>query len=233
MAKPNGQSSRREFVEGMGKLASLAFIPPVAEGALSRPIPPSEGAASLPAWDLSWIARLTNATDRAVFDWPTLGDPADPSILQFAARYLDNCRAVYPAGSYVARVVFNIRTQAVPAALNDDTWARFELGAEYGVQDPTTKAPATRNPFWHRAPSPVPDYVMPTLQDFVDGGAFCLVCDFALGHLARRLATKRGVETATIHETLRAGFVPQAYAVPSGMFGLARAQNAGCAYMRF
>lgn len=233
MAKRDGQSSRREFVEDMGKLASLALIPPVVNSALPRPIAPSEGSAPSALWDLSWIARLTDATDRAVFDWPTLGDPADPSQLQFAARYLDNCRAVYPSGSYVARVVFNIRTQAVPAALNDDTWARFELGAEYGVKDPTTQRPATRNPFWHRAPSPVPDYVMPTLQDFVDGGAFCLVCDFALGHLARRLATKRGADAATVHDALRAGFVPHAYAVPSGMFGLARAQNAGCAYMRF
>ena len=233
MAKRNGHSSRREFVEDVGKLASLAFIPPAVSGGLPRPIAAAEASAQAPTWDLSWIARLTDATDRAVFDWPTLGDPADPTILQFAGRDLDNCRAVYPSGSYVARVVFNIRTQAVPAALNDETWARFELGTEYGVKDPTTQQPATRNPFWHRAPSPVPDYVMPTLKDFFDGGGFGLVCDFALGHLARRLATKRGTDASAVHAALRAGFVPHAYAVPSGVFGLARAQNAGCAYMRF
>lgn len=66
------------------------------------------------------------------------------------------------------------------------------------------------------APSPVPDYVMPTLQDFVDGGAFCLVCDLALGHLARRLATKRGTDQASVHLALREGMLPHSYAVPSG-----------------
>ena len=183
MTKRDRHGNRRQFVGEIGKLASLALLPPGATEALPGPL--AEGASAQPApWDLSWIARVTDATDRAVFDWPTLGDPADPSLLQFAGRYVDNCRAVYPPGSYVARVGFKIRTQAVPAALNDDTWSRFELGAEYGTKDPTTQQPATRNPFWHRAPSPVPDYVMPSLRDFLDGGAFCLVCDFALGHLA-------------------------------------------------
>jgi hypothetical protein len=227
--------SRRRFVEQAGKLASLALIPPAAWVAWEGAGTATETPASLQptAWDLSWIARLTDATDRAVFDWPTLGDPADPSTLQFAGRYLDNCRDVYAPGAYVARVVFNIRTQAVPAALNDETWERMALGTAYGVKDPGTGQAATRNPFWHRAPSPIPEYVMPSLQDFVDGGSFMLVCDFALGHLARRLAPTSGTDEATVHRTLRAGLLPSAYAVPSGMFGLARAQNSGCAYMRF
>jgi intracellular sulfur oxidation DsrE/DsrF family protein len=35
-----------------------------------------------------------------------------------------------------------------------------------------------------------------------------------------------------IHAELRKGLIEGAYAVPSGIFGLARAQNAGCAYVR-
>jgi len=53
-------------------------------------------------------------TDGAVFDWPSLGDPADAIVLQIAERYLDNCDTVYGAGKHKARVVLNIRTQAVP-----------------------------------------------------------------------------------------------------------------------
>jgi hypothetical protein len=184
------------------------------------------------AWDLSWVARLSTATDRAVFDWPSLGDPADPQVLYFAARYLDNCEAAYAPQKYEARAVLNIRTQAVPAALNDATWDRFALGTEYSVNDPVTRKPAVRNPFWHRAPDPAPGVTLPTLPDLLARGSIVLVCDFALGHLAERIAGKSGRKPEDVHGELRNGFVPGAFAVPSGIFGLAKAQNAGCAYVR-
>jgi hypothetical protein len=183
-------------------------------------------------WDLSWIDRLSTATDRAVFDWPSLGDPADPIVLEIAERYLDNCEAAYGRSMYQARVVLNIRTQAVPAALSDAAWERYALGAEYAVKDPSTQQPATRNPFWHRAPSPVVGVTLPTLADMIQRGAIVLVCDFALGNLAKRLAAKAGGDTDDVHRSLRGAFVPSAFAVPSGIFGLARAQNSGCALVR-
>ncbi|HEX6966292.1 MAG TPA: hypothetical protein VF166_10870, partial [Gemmatimonadaceae bacterium] len=100
------------------------------------------------AWDLSWLDQLASATDRAVFDWPSLGNPADPIVLEIAGRYLDNCAAAYRAGSYRARVVLNARTRGIPAALTDDAWQRYSLGTDYDVKDPATGAPAQRNPFW-------------------------------------------------------------------------------------
>jgi hypothetical protein len=74
--------------------------------------------------------------------------------------------------------------------------------------------------------------VLPTIEDLVARGAIVLVCDFALGHLARRLAAKAGRAADEVHRELRGAFVPNAFAVPSGIFGLARAQNAGCAFVR-
>ncbi|HEY0528263.1 MAG TPA: hypothetical protein VGD02_05505 [Gemmatimonadaceae bacterium] len=183
-------------------------------------------------WDLSWLTVLAGATDRAVFDWPSLGDPADPQVLYFAARYLDNCEAVYGRKKYDARAVLNIRTQAVAAALNDATWERYALGTEYTVNDPTTHKPAVRNPFWHRAPNPSPGVVLPTLGDLLARGSIILVCDFALGHLADRIAEKSHRDREDVHRDLRGGFVPGAFAVPSGIFGLVKAQNAGCAFVR-
>lgn len=67
------------------------------------------------------------------------------------------------------------------------------------------------------------------MADLVARGAIILVCDFALGHLANRLAPKFGSKPDEVHAALRKGLIPNAYAVPSGIFGLARAQNAGCA----
>ncbi|MEO5815153.1 MAG: hypothetical protein ABIT20_07725 [Gemmatimonadaceae bacterium] len=226
--------SRRDFITDVGRLASVitltACMPPSASAAHSAGA--AAGAATGTAWDLGWMRTLQRASDRAVFDWPGLGDPADPIVLEIAERYLDNCAAAYGSLPYEARVVLNIRTQAVGAALGDKVWERYSLGVEYNVKDPTTQQPATRNPFWHRAPSPAPGIVMPTLADLVERGAIVLVCDFALGHLSKRLATKMGIASEAVHEELRDGFVTGAFAVPSGIFGLARAQNSGCAFVR-
>ena len=226
-------SSRREFVADVGRLASAVAVTACAPLAAHTAQPADVAPAGAPdEWDLGWMDRLARATDRAVFDWPTPGDPADPIVLQIAERYLNDCAAVYGSRAYEARVVLNIRTRAVAATLTDPLWARYALGTEYDVKDPATGQPATRNPFWHRAPSPAPGIVVPTLADLLQRDAIVLVCDFALGHLAGRLATKAGSRREDVHRELRAGLVPGAFAVPSGIFGLARAQNSGCAYVR-
>ncbi len=233
-------ASRRRFVGDVGRLASglalTAAVPGSARALTAAPPHVPRTAPPLSAapgdWDLSWLDRVAAGTDRAVFDWPSLGKPADSIVLQIASRYMENCASVYAAGSYQLRIVMNIRTTAVPAALSDATWARFKLGEEYGVDDHATKERAVRNPFLHRAHSDYPGIVLPTLTDLLDADATVLVCDFALGHLAKSLATKENAPVDAIHRELRAGFVQNAYAVPSGIFGLAKAQNAGCAFVR-
>jgi len=228
----SARRSRRDFVADVGRIASAA--------AVSAAVAPSVVRAAAPSvaedWDLSWLALVEKATDRAVFDWAAAGDPNEDIVPQIATRYLDNCAAVYGRRRYDARVVLNARTRAVPVALTDAAWERFALGAEYGLKDPGTAGPATRNVFWRRAPqvpgAPPPPYIVPTLEELVSRGAIILVCDFALGHLAARLAKKSGAAADDVHAALRSSFVPGAYAVPSGIFGLARAQNAGCAYVR-
>jgi hypothetical protein len=184
-------------------------------------------------WDLSWTQKLVPATDRAVFDWPSLGDADDPLVMELAARYLDNCAVAYAPGTYKTGLVMNIRTTAIPAAMTDALWARYSLGAEYKVKDSATQENATRNPFWSRGKPATPvAFTPPTLGELVDRGAIILVCDFAMGHLATRLAAKVGRSADDVHNDLRHGLVPGSFAVPSGIFGLARAQNAGCAFVR-
>lgn len=234
MTSHHDPASRRTFLGNTGLLVSavaLAGCAPVA-GTSTTSIEREAGGVASPDWDLSWLDTLNRATDKAVFDWPSLGDPADPLTLELAERYLDNCRSAYKAGTYDARVVLNIRTQAIGAAMTDRLWERYALGTEYNAKDPATQQPATRNPFWHRAPDPAPGVTLPTVADLLGRGAIVLVCDFAMGHLAKRLATKTGRSEGDVHADLRGGLVPGAYAVPSGIFGLARAQNAGCAYVR-
>ncbi|MDB4908048.1 MAG: hypothetical protein JWO05_2832 [Gemmatimonadetes bacterium] len=218
--------SRRTFLTDAGRLASTVALAAVVPASIGSSIAESGD------WDLRWLDTLRKATDRAVFDWPSLGDPADPIVVEIAERYLDNCRSAYRAGNYDARAVLNIRTQAIGAALSDKLWERYSLGAEYSTKDPATQQPATRNPFWHRAPSPAPGITLPSIADLVERGAIVLVCDFAMTNLSRRLAAKAGRSADDVHADLRKGLIQGAYAVPSGIFGLARSQNAGCAYIR-
>ena len=226
--------SRRGFLTDVGRLASTVALagcapPSVATSTLSVQDVSTVGSGN---WDMRWIETLRSATDRAVFDWPSLGDAADPIVLELAERYLDNCRSAYRAGAYDARVVLNVRTQAIGAGMSDSLWERYSLGTEYNAKDPATQQPAIRNPFWHRAPSPAPGITLPSIADLVARGAIILVCDFAMGHLSKRLAAKFGRGADDVHADLRKGLIPNAYAVPSGIFGLARSQNAGCAYIR-
>jgi hypothetical protein len=221
MTTTDDRGSRRDFVTGVGRLASVAAFTACATRAPAEVLaqPASPRTASATEWDLSWIDRLAPATDRALFDWPSIGDPADPIVLEIAERFLDNCDAAYGRGNHNARVVLNVRTTAVPAALDDATWARYRLGDEYSVKDPGTRQPALRNAFWRRAPGAATTPVLPTLEDMMRRGAIVLVCDFALGHLARRLATKASRDVDDVHRELRAGFVSGAIAVPSGISG--------------
>lgn len=226
--------SRRSFLTDVGRLASTVALVGCAPPSVASSSVTVQGASPVGSgdWDLSWLDTLRRATDRAVFDWPSLGDPADPIVLEIAERYLDNCRSAYRAGTYDARAVLNVRTQAVPAAMTDKLWQQYSLGAEYNAKDPATQQPAIQNPFWHRAPSPAPGITLPSMADLVDRGSIVLVCDFAMRNLSKRLAAKSGRSADEIHSDIRNGLIQGAYAVPSGIFGLARSQNAGCAYVR-
>jgi intracellular sulfur oxidation DsrE/DsrF family protein len=237
MSIDNDPASRRDFLGGAGRIASavaLAGCAPSAVANAATPGSPAGDGSPVPGgdWDLSWIDILRSATDRAVFDWPSVGDPADPIVLELAERYLDNCQSAYAPGSYKARAVLNIRTQAIGAAMTDELWERYALGTEYNVKDPSTQQLATRNPFWYRAPSPAPGITLPSIADLMARGVIVLVCDFAMGHLSNRLATKMGRKADEVHAEIKAHLIKGAYAVPSGIFGLARAQSAGCAYIR-
>ena len=177
-------------------------------------------------WDLSWVKAVTPATDKAVVDTAGINDGL---VVLLATRYLDNYDAAYGSGQHEAKVVLNIRTRAIPLAMSNTLWERYGLGAEYNVKDPLTKQPAVRNPFLVRSPMFPP--AEGSIADLQARGAIVLVCDFAMGHLAGRLGVKLGVAADAVHVDLLAGLVPGAVAMPSGMFGLVRAQSAGCVFL--
>ena len=221
MPHDEDDQTRREFLGrlgGAGVMTALgSYDPGVSRQALSQGV----------TWDTGWIERVRRAQRRAVFDAPTSG-----IVLDLAARWLDGVRAVHgerAADPASAVAVLNIRTRAIGLAISDAMWEQFPLGEEYKVDDPLTKAPAKRNVDWKRSEST--HALATTVEEIQKRGGILIVCDFALGHLATRLAQKAGREGPAVHAELRSGLVPGAILVPSGIYGAAEAQLAGCAFI--
>lgn len=223
--------SRRSFVAQLGRIASLTALGSVASArSVAAAEPDALNAlvtndAAPGDWDLSWVERLSGVTNRGVFDWSTIATPPDADALDRAARYLDGCADAYGNATSAGAVIV-IRHLAIPAALTDAAWSRYEIGSAEKVIDPTTRQPAVRNPYWSAASTG--DDEPPTLHDLVQRGAIILVCNVALTHLASRVARQRGEDPATVQRAFRTSLIPTAIPVPSGIFGLVRAQNAGC-----
>jgi len=226
---PTTPPSRRRFVTQLGRIASLTALGSIVSArsiAAAEPDAPDAPNPSVPGdWDLTWVDRLKGAANRGVFDWSTIETPPDAAALDRAARYLDGCADAYGDAS-TARAVIVIRHLAIPAALTDAAWSRYELGSTEKVTDAATRQPAVRNPYLSAASTA--DDESPTLHDLVQRGAIILACNVALTHLASRVARQRGEDPTSVQHAFRTSLVPTAILVPSGIFGLVRAQNAGC-----
>lgn len=213
--------SRRRFLERLGGTGAALALSACA----TTTVAPAH-AASGGAWDVSWVDRIRRARHRAVFD-ETQGETA----LMLAARYLENVAAVYGVGTPDVIAVLNLRVRAVHVALNHAIWQKYPIGEDAHVKDAVTGAPARRNVNYAPEPGASEAYAAMTLERLHGRGTLVLVCDFALGHLATRLATTVGMTSDAVHGDLRGGLVPGAVTVPSGLFGLGEAQNAGCAFV--
>jgi hypothetical protein len=220
MSNPTHDQSRRRFLETLGGASALLL----ADASMLHAAPTALPA---PEWNLSWADRVRRAKHRALFD-----APGKAVVLDLATRYLDNVQTVYgnvPEGDVVA--VLNIRTTATSLGLSDAMWQKYPIGEDTKTTDPSTNAPAKRNLDWRPTPPPGAIVGNPGIEKLQQRGAIVIVCDFALGHLSGRLAKAVGATTEAVHDELRANLVPGGFLVPSGIFGAAQAQNAGCAFV--
>jgi hypothetical protein len=162
---------------------------------------------------------------KALFDAP---QPC--VVLDLAARYYENLERVYGKSVHGGCAVLNLRTRAVSMGVGDPMWSKYAVAEDAKVMDPTTNAPARHN-IYRVVPEDQTALGYGSFDLLQRQGAVVLVCDFALGHLAKRLAEKAGAVKESVHEELRSNLVPGAILVPSGIFGAAEAQNAGCAFI--
>jgi len=205
--------------------APAAPLSPVAAGGAGATAvaPP---AAAPQKWDDGWATRLT-AKHRAVFDAPEI---ADGTVLFNAFIYMRSYREVYGLDDRDVQAVLVVRHRAVPLLLGDALWERYDLGKRVELKDERTGKWARRNPFAVVDPSSADSMPGLSLTALRERGALLLVCNLALSNLGGRLARQTKGDAAAVRAELRAGLLPGVEIVPSGIFGVMRAQEAGCTY---
>ena len=220
---------RRDFLTKLGfgavALGGSAFVAPLDAQELDRI---GETLAAEPLWNMSWVDELQKVPYKAVFDSPTL---ADGSALDLAAGIWDNFKEVYGTDSS-CRMVIIMRQLGQVMAFNDSMWEKYGIGEERKVNDPLTKQPARRNP-WAKSMPGDPSWATASKLDSLRArGAILLVCNRASMNWAANAAERTKGDLEAIKNDVRNNLVPGAILMPTGIFALVRAQNAGCAYMR-
>ena len=213
-------SKRRTFLGQLGAIAAgLTVAPDELRATSTRGSGP---------WDTSWLDRLSSAQYRVVFN---TSEVSDGNVLSYATSFLDDFHAVHGTTDAQTRPVIVFRRLGTPMALNDTMWERYAIGEDLKIKDPNTNAFATRNVFWKPRDGATGWEAAYAIEPLQRRGLISLVCNVALGNMAAAMAERSHRDPEAVKAEARENLVPGAILVPSGIYALIRAQNAGCAFM--
>ena len=128
-----------------------------------------------------------------------------------------------------ATAVVVLRHGAFPIALGNAMWEKYKIGESLKIVDPETKAPAIKNPFLHPKPGVLlaDDFAIDRL---LDRGVVIGACNMALQVQSKMLAGKAGVTAEEAAKEWATNVIPGITIIPSGTWGVNRAQEMGCTY---
>jgi len=210
-----------------GQAPAPAAAPPTAAATPMQPLP----AQSTMKWDSSWMEKIT-AKHKVVFDSPEINDA---TALWHAFSYLSSVKDVFGGSDSDASVVVVLRHAAVPVLYSDAMWAKYNIGAETKTLDEKTKVAVTRNIYYQRVDKdgkPNDDRPSATVKSLASRGVIFVGCDLATRGFSYRLAQKAKLQQKDVYEELRQNLVGGAILMPTGIFGMLMAQEAGCAFMK-
>lgn len=134
---------------------------------------------------------------------------------------------ITPNQSATAVLVF--RHQGLPYAVGSAMWAKYKIGETFKIIDPETKGPAMKNPYYQPKPGVLANDET-ALDRLAAKGAIFGACGVALRGQSRRLASNAGVSPDEAFKEWSANLIPGVTILPSGTWGVNRAQEAGCTY---
>ena len=199
---------RRSF---FGHIAALSAL------GLFGLAPTNARAQGAPADGPDWPGTL-KGRHRQVFD---VYDINDGFPLGFTNNFLT------PNESATAVLIF--RHKGLPYALNSAMWEKYKVGESFKIIDPETKAPAVKNPWFQPKPGVLANEET-ALDRLHARGTVMGACAVALRGQSRRLAANAGVTAEEALKEWTANLIAGVTVIPSGTWGVNRAQEAGCTY---
>jgi hypothetical protein len=166
---------------------------------------------------LDWPGTL-KGRHKQVFD---VYDINDGFPLGFTNNFLT------PNESATAVLVF--RHKGLPYAVGSAMWEKYKIGETFKIIDPETKAAAVKNPWFQPKPGVLNNAEMAIDRLFAKGTVLG-ACGVALRGQSRRLAANAGVTPEEALKEWTANLIPGVTVLPSGTWGVNRAQEAGCTY---
>jgi hypothetical protein len=210
------KTARRGF---LGRIAAAAAVAGLSGGLPSRLAAekaPSDGSPD-PALE-AWFGKI-KGKHRMIFDAP---EPNSGMPAIWPRVYLNSMAATYP-GETTAVVI--LRHGAVPLAMGDALWAKYNLGEMFNIKD--GEAPAKRNPYATITGLPIPGL---GIAELLKSGVLVGACDVALTIYSSGAAKKMGLDPDAVKKEWIAGLLPGVQVVPSGVLGVAHSQELGCVY---
>ena len=128
-----------------------------------------------------------------------------------------------------ATAVVVLRHSAFPIALDNAMWEKYKIGESLKIIDPETKAPAVKNPFLRpKAGLLLVDDM--ALDRLLERGVVFGACNLALLIQSKMLAGNAGVSAEEAATEWAANVISGITIIPSGTWGVNRAQELGCTY---
>jgi hypothetical protein len=216
-------SPRRSFLgrlaAGTAALGLTAFLPVTACAAEKTAASASDSTSTEPS---EWPGTL-KTKHKMVVDAFAINEGFP---LAFAYTFMLPYASVTPSP---ATAVVVLRHEGFPIALNDAVWAKYKIGKAMKIIDPTTKAPAERNPFFNAKPGSLPIDDM-AVDKLMAKGTILGACNVALHFMSAKFAGAAGVTPDVALKDWTAGVIPGITIIPSGTWGVNRSQELGCSY---
>lgn len=146
----------------------------------------------------------------------------------FPFAFVFSFYAVQPPPAQVGTVMV-LRHFAMPFALNDAMWAKYKIGEQLNFKDPATKAPAVKNVMYKPKPGTLPIDDM-AIDKLMAKGTIFGACNVALQFLSAEFSGAAKVTKEAAAKEWAANLIPGIPLIPSGTWGVNRAQEKGCTY---
>jgi intracellular sulfur oxidation DsrE/DsrF family protein len=213
-------TDRRSFITAMAALSAGATLASAAEPVQSPKAPPHD----------AWLDRL-KGKHKQLFDAP---DPDGGTLLRHSRGYLDVWRDAYGVPEKDISVVVTLYGRTMALGLQDGMWAKYKLGEQLNIIDPTTNAPLARNWFAHPRPGdPVADgSPESSIEALTKRGVVFLLCNNAVQRWSGRLEKAGLGAQADIYADLTSHALPEVTIVPNVLIAMTQAHERGFSYAR-